>query len=135
MSPHPRRASELLTGREAAKRLGVHENTVRNWAKSGVLTPAEALPGRGRRYDPAAVEALKQTMAVTAATQECGSAYASGAEHQAARQIAERLRASAHPLGEHVGVAGSTPHGAVFTIEQDGHLYHVVILPQTGVPA
>jgi excisionase family DNA binding protein len=38
----------MIGVREAAQRLGVHENTVRNWAGSGLL-PSERLPGSGFR--------------------------------------------------------------------------------------
>jgi excisionase family DNA binding protein len=129
MSPHhPHRPTdELITGREAAKRLGVHENTVRNWADAGILPVAEVLPGtRYRRYDPADVEQLKQKMAAQA------PAGVTPELRLGARQIAEGLRiaAAALPIGERVGVPGSTPHGAVFTIERDGLLYSVVVLPQ-----
>lgn len=49
---------ELLTVRETAKRLGVHENTVRNWSQNGALD-ATRLPGsRFLRFRPSDVEAL-----------------------------------------------------------------------------
>lgn len=38
--------------REAAKRLGVHENTVRNWCVSGVIKDFRTLPGSGFRRIP-----------------------------------------------------------------------------------
>lgn len=38
----------MIGVREAAQRLGVHENTVRNWSASGLL-PSERLPGSGFR--------------------------------------------------------------------------------------
>lgn len=51
-------SEELLTVRETAKRLGVHENTVRNWARSGELD-AIRLPGaRFLRFRPSDVDAL-----------------------------------------------------------------------------
>ena len=40
-------ASGLLGVRAAARRLGVHENTVRNMAKDGRITVAERLPMSG----------------------------------------------------------------------------------------
>jgi excisionase family DNA binding protein len=54
--------AEYLNVREAARRLGVHENTVRNWAASGRLH-AVAPPGsRYRKFDAAEVDrvALEQ---------------------------------------------------------------------------
>ena len=40
--------SEFMNVRETAKQLGVHENTVRNWEKSGILrgfkTPGLGIP-------------------------------------------------------------------------------------------
>jgi excisionase family DNA binding protein len=51
---------ELLSVRETARRLGVHENTVRNWARDGIL-PTARLPGsRFHRFDARDVERLRQ---------------------------------------------------------------------------
>jgi DNA-binding transcriptional MerR regulator len=130
---HPKRDDdELLTGRQAARILGIHENTVRNWADAGILAIAEVLPGtRYRRYDPADVKLLKQKMAAKA------PGVLTAEQHQTAQQIAEQLHSAALalPPGDHIGMAGSTPHGATFTIERNSHLYSVVVLPQeAGVP-
>lgn len=54
--------TELLNVRQTAELLGVHENTVRNWTKSGLLTPAQRLPSGYARYDRQAVEALAADM-------------------------------------------------------------------------
>jgi hypothetical protein len=129
VSPHhPHRPDdELLTGRAAARILGIHENTVRNWADASILPVAAVMPGtRYRRYYPADVEALKQKMAVQ------NGPGVTADQLLGARQIAEGLRIASVslPIGEHVGIAGSTSHGAVFTIERDGHLYSVEVLPQ-----
>jgi excisionase family DNA binding protein len=43
-------AEELLTLREAARRLDVHENTLRNWVKRGVLEPVKVPGTRYRRF-------------------------------------------------------------------------------------
>jgi len=52
-------AEALLSVREAAGRLGVHENTVRNWVVHGQLN-AYKLPGSGFRRIPSAdVERLR----------------------------------------------------------------------------
>ena len=52
--------TKYLGVRETAKRLGVHENTVRNWAKDGIL-PSAKLPGsRFHRFDARDVERLRQ---------------------------------------------------------------------------
>lgn len=51
---------ELLTVRETARRLGVHENTVRNWAREGIL-PTARIPGsRFHRFDARDVERLRR---------------------------------------------------------------------------
>jgi excisionase family DNA binding protein len=42
---------ELLTVAETAKRLGVHENTVRNWARGGKLRSARIPGARANRFD------------------------------------------------------------------------------------
>jgi len=55
-------AEQRLTVRETARRLGVHENTVRNWHERGMLR-AVRLPGSGyRRFDMAEVERLRHEM-------------------------------------------------------------------------
>jgi len=48
--------------RETARKLGVHENTVRNWEEKGILRAAK-LPGSGyRRFDAAEVSRLHDEM-------------------------------------------------------------------------
>jgi excisionase family DNA binding protein len=55
-------AEHRLSVRETARRLGVHENTVRNWEDKGLLRAAK-LPGSGyRRFDEAEVERLRSEM-------------------------------------------------------------------------
>lgn len=56
-----------LNVRETAKRLGVHENTVRNWADRGVLRPMRLPHSRYRRFDPEQVERLAREMRSAAA--------------------------------------------------------------------
>ncbi|HVC76952.1 MAG TPA: helix-turn-helix domain-containing protein [Candidatus Micrarchaeaceae archaeon] len=52
----------LLNVRETARRLGVSEATVRNWANRGVLR-AGRLPGSGfRRFDVGQIERMRQEM-------------------------------------------------------------------------
>lgn len=49
-----------LNVRETAKRLGVHENTIRNWVRSGHLT-TQRVPGlRGHRFDERDIERLER---------------------------------------------------------------------------
>lgn len=48
----------LLNVRETARLLGVHENTVRNWERRGILHAAR-LPSGFRRFDPHEVERLR----------------------------------------------------------------------------
>ena len=44
--------------RETARRLGVHENTIRNWVREGIL-PTARIPGsRFHRFDAQDVERL-----------------------------------------------------------------------------
>lgn len=50
--------SDLLNVRETARRLGVHENTVRNWARSGVLSDSRVPGSRFHRFRPEDVERL-----------------------------------------------------------------------------
>jgi excisionase family DNA binding protein len=61
-----------LNVRETARRLGVHENTVRNWEKRGLLR-AIRLPGSGyRRFRFEDVERLRQEMLTQLAPAETG---------------------------------------------------------------
>ena len=63
-------ATQHLNVRETAGRLGVHENTVRNWADRGILRPLR-LPGSGyRRFDVAEVDRLAREMREAAAPVE-----------------------------------------------------------------
>lgn len=56
-------AEQRLSVRDTARRLGVHENTIRNWEERGLLR-AVRLPGSGyRRFDFAEVERLRSEMA------------------------------------------------------------------------
>lgn len=51
-----------LSVRDTARKLGVHENTVRNWESKGILHAAK-LPGSGyRRFDAAEVARLHSEM-------------------------------------------------------------------------
>lgn len=55
-------AEHRLSVRETARRLGVHENTVRNWEERGIIS-AVKLPGSGyRRFDLSEVERLRSEM-------------------------------------------------------------------------
>jgi excisionase family DNA binding protein len=61
-----------LNVRETARRLGVHENTVRNWEKRGLLR-AIRLPGSGyRRFRLEDVERLRQEMLTQLAPADTG---------------------------------------------------------------
>jgi len=51
----------LLTISQAARRLGVHPNTLRGWADRG-LVPMIKLPSGYRRFDPDAIEQERQKM-------------------------------------------------------------------------
>jgi excisionase family DNA binding protein len=65
--------AQQLNVRETARRLGVHENTVRNWADRGMLRPIR-LPGSGyRRFDVAEVDRLAREMREGAAPVEEGT--------------------------------------------------------------
>jgi len=52
--------AEFLSVRETARRLGVHENTIRNWARDGIL-PTARIPGsRFHRFHARDVERLRR---------------------------------------------------------------------------
>lgn len=55
-------ATQLLSVRAAARRLGVHENTIRNWERRGLLR-AIRLPGSNfRRFPREEVERMRREM-------------------------------------------------------------------------
>lgn len=68
----------LLNVRETARRLGVHENTVRNWQRRGVLR-AVRLPGSGyRRFLLTDVERLQREMVSQLAPADTGPVVKAG---------------------------------------------------------
>lgn len=64
--------SELLNVRETAARLDVHENTIRNWARTGVL-PTARIPGsRFHRFHAHDVERLRRERGSTVSSVAAG---------------------------------------------------------------
>lgn len=61
---------EYLNVRETARRLGVHENTVRNWVRQGILPTARVPGSRFHRFDARDVERLRQQRGATVASVE-----------------------------------------------------------------
>lgn len=57
-----RLSDQLIGVREAAARIGVHENTVRNWRKLGIIQSAKVTPAGYHRYAPHEVERLRVSM-------------------------------------------------------------------------
>lgn len=51
---------EYLTVKETAQRLGVHENTIRNWVRQGILATARIPGSRFHRFDARDVERLRK---------------------------------------------------------------------------
>ena len=51
-----------LTVREAARRLGVHENTVRNWQKKGIIGRTIVLPSGIRRFSAEDIQRMRDEM-------------------------------------------------------------------------
>jgi Helix-turn-helix domain len=62
--------ADFLNVRETAKRLGVHENTVRNWARTGVLQSAKIPGSRFLRFDPADIDRLARNRGASVASME-----------------------------------------------------------------
>ena len=56
---------EFLNVRETAQRLGVHENTVRNWVRAGILQSARIPGSQFHRFDARDVERLAQQRGAT----------------------------------------------------------------------
>jgi excisionase family DNA binding protein len=64
-----------LSLQEAATRLGVHRNTVRAWARKGLIT-AYRLPGSGyHRFDVAEVERVRLSMMSPPAVMDASEAH------------------------------------------------------------
>lgn len=53
---------EPITVREAARRLGVHENTIRNWQKRGIIGRTIVLPSGIRRFSAEDIERMRREM-------------------------------------------------------------------------
>lgn len=53
--------AELMQVRQAARALGVSENTIRRWGEKGLL-PTVRLPSGVRRFRPEDVEAARRRM-------------------------------------------------------------------------
>ena len=53
---------EPITVREAARRLGVHENTIRNWQKAGIIGRSIVLPSGIRRFSREDIERMRREM-------------------------------------------------------------------------
>jgi excisionase family DNA binding protein len=62
-----------LSVRETARRLGVHENTIRNWERAGLIR-AVRLPSGFRRFQPAEVERLRAQMYAHTGSEEAVAA-------------------------------------------------------------
>jgi hypothetical protein len=60
----------FLNVRETAARLGVHENTVRNWARSGILATARVPGSRVHRFYARDVERLREDRGKTVSSRE-----------------------------------------------------------------
>jgi excisionase family DNA binding protein len=60
---------KLLTITQAAERLGIHYQTLRTWADTGKV-PVVMLPSGYRRFDPDAIERVRQAMGYDASDAE-----------------------------------------------------------------
>lgn len=61
---------KFLNVRETARSLGVHENTIRNWAREGILPTAKVPGSRFHRFDARDVERLRQQRGSTVGSVE-----------------------------------------------------------------
>lgn len=62
--------TEFLNVRETARRLGVHENTVRNWVREGILRTARVPGSKFHRFDARDVERLRRRRGSSVASVE-----------------------------------------------------------------
>ena len=61
----------LLRINEAASRLGVHQNTLRNWADKGLI-PTVKLPSGHRRFVPGEIERVRREMGLDGPHRDAG---------------------------------------------------------------
>lgn len=59
MAVSARSTPKILRRSEAAKRLGIHPNTLASWVKRGWLTPVE-MPGGEIRFYEAEIDELRE---------------------------------------------------------------------------
>ena len=57
-------APRLLSISEAARRLGIHQDTLRAWADKGLVPHIRTLTGY-RRFEPEAIERVREEMGLT----------------------------------------------------------------------
>jgi excisionase family DNA binding protein len=99
--------SELVSVRAAAKALGVHENTIRNWESSGVLHAVRLPSSRFRRFERDEVDRIKQSMHRSEST----SAKPDGRLARVLRLLQENETRLRRRGVAHVSVFGSTARG------------------------
>ncbi len=79
----------LVTVRETARRLGVHENTVRNWVRDGVLKSARVPGSRFHRFSEAEIERLIAERANSAPRNTSEEQWSVGPELVDATQLSQ----------------------------------------------
>lgn len=80
---------DFLSVRETARRLGVHENTVRNWTRAGVIASERLAGSRYHRYSKAEVDRLLAEKELTRTTFEPQSQWSVGPELVDATQLSQ----------------------------------------------
>jgi DNA-binding transcriptional MerR regulator len=55
-------SATFLNVREAAARLGVHENTIRNWESKGILRATHLPVSQYRRFEAGKIERMQREM-------------------------------------------------------------------------
>lgn len=61
-SPMSQSRDSSITAREAARLLGVHENTIRNWQKRGLIGGVLTLPSGVKRYSRNEIQRMRREM-------------------------------------------------------------------------
>lgn len=89
----------MLTVKEAAQRLQVHENTLRTWTDKGII-PVVRRPGGHRRYEADVIERKRHELGFQDGSDSGVEAGASEAQSPAALMVArfQKIRASAPAL-------------------------------------
>jgi len=119
--------SEAVTVREAARRLGVHPNTIGNWCDAGILAPVRLPGSRYRRIPVRQIETLEALRAEEAPMSTRAPMSSSFWFASARRQdaVADEMRARAEKV-QLKEVGHECGHAFTISVTSIGHSSGVV---------